>query len=175
VTAVQPGDILAVRGGGLTGDAIRLSAAIDGEPNLDAHIAVVHHMTAGVTWVIEARPGGVGWRDARNYLTSGYTVTNTAQPKTDTQRTLVCAAMKAAIGTPYDWPAIAHDAAEALHLPHLWALTKWGPEVPAHVVCSSVAAWAYQRGGLAHPKLHPLPETTPADWVEFVMERGWLR
>jgi len=82
VTAVQPGDVLAVRGGGLAGKLIRLGAAFRGQPNLDAHIAVVHHTDEhGTVWALEGRPGGVGWRDAKAYLASPWTVTNAGQPK----------------------------------------------------------------------------------------------
>src|SRR5262245_35268386 len=173
VTTVQPGDVLAVRGGGLPGVLIRFAAALRGQPNLDGHIAVVHHVTGGVTWCIEGRAGRVGWRDARDYLASGWTVTNAAQPKTADQRNAVCGAVKAAIGVPYDWDAIAKDAADAIGLSRIWASEKWGPSPPGHVVCSSLAAWAYFKAGLARPMTHPAPETTPADWVEFVMTRGW--
>jgi hypothetical protein len=172
--SVQPGDVLAVRGGGLAAAIIRFGAALRGQPNLDGHIAVAHHVTGSVTWCIEGRAGGVGWRDARDYLASGWTVTNAAQPKTPAQREAVCAAVKAALGTPYDWEGIAKDAADALGLPALWASRKWGTSPPGHVVCSSLAAWAYGKAGLARPLVHPMPETTPADWVEFVMTRGYL-
>ena len=112
-------------------------------------------------------------RDACDYLTSRWTVTTAAQPKTGIQRKLVCDAMLAAIGTPYDWKGIAQDAADALDLPGLWK-QKWDGAVPGHVVCSSVAAWAYQKAGLARPAGHPLPETTPADWTQFCLLRAWV-
>ena len=43
--------------------------------------------------MVEGRPGGAGWRDARDYLTSKWTLTNAAQPKTAEQRDAVCATM----------------------------------------------------------------------------------
>ena len=57
----QPGDVLAVRTGGWTGRIIRFGAALRDQPNLDSHIAVIHHKDAqGTLWCVEGRPGGVG-------------------------------------------------------------------------------------------------------------------
>lgn len=172
--AIQPADIVAVRSHGLAGALIRFGEGLEGEPNIDAHVAVMHHWTGPVPWFIQGEPGGVSWRDGRDYLASGWTVSNVDQPKTAVQRQLVCDAMAATIGTPYDWGAIAADAADALDLPHLWESDRWGPGVPGHVVCSSVAAWAYAKALLRHPLEHPLPETTPGDWTEFCLTRAWL-
>ena len=171
---VLPGDVLAVRTPGIAGSLIRFGAALRGEPNLDNHVAVVHHADlAGTTWCVEGRPGGVGWRDARDYLGSRRTVTNAGQPKTSAERGMICEALEAAIGTPYDWEGIALDAARALRLPELWSERAWGPKVPGHVVCSSLASWAYQRGGLACPGIRDLARVTPGDWTEFIITRGW--
>jgi hypothetical protein len=174
VTAPQPGDVLVTRSNSVFGRGIRIVAAIRDQPNLGNHVAIVHHTDkAGTTWCIEGRPGGVGWRDARDYLASKWTVTNAGQPKTPAQRKLVCDAVHAALGTPYDWQGgIAADAATALHLPDLWT-EKWDGAVPGHVVCSSLAAWAYSKGSLAHPVYDDLPRTTPADWLQFVITRAW--
>jgi hypothetical protein len=171
---IQPGDVLAVRGSGVTGELIRLGEALEGEPDIEAHVAVIHHVTGKTTWCIEGRPGGVGWRDARDYLKSGWTVSNAAQPKTPEQRKFACAAVLAALGTPYDWSAIAKDAADALRLGDLFASEQWGPRVPGHVVCSSLAAWGYMRAGLAYPRQHVMAEVTPGDWTEFIMGREWI-
>lgn len=172
---VQPGDILAVRSGGFAGTMIRFGAALTGAPNLQNHIAVVHHVDkAGTTWVIEGRPGGVGWRDAKAYLASRWTMSNAIELKTQKQRALVCEAVQAAIAVPYDWAGIAADAAAALRLPSLWQ-EKWDGKVPAHVVCSSLAAWAYQKAGLPHPSVHDLARTTPADWTAMMISDGWGR
>jgi hypothetical protein len=171
---VAPGDVLAVRTGGMAASLIRFGAALRGEPNLDNHIAVVHHADrAGTTWCIEGRPGGVGWRDARAYLASPWTVTTAAEPKTGLQRQAVCEALEAAIGTPYDWKGIAADAAQAIHLPDLWQ-EKWDGQVPGHVVCSSLAAWAYMKAGLAYPVASDLERTTPADWTRMCIIRESL-
>jgi len=170
-TSVQPGDILAVRSGGLAGAAIRLGAALRDQVNLSSHIAVVHHTDEhGTVWALEGRPGGVGWRDARDYLASPWTVTNAGQPKTAEQRETVCATMLAMIGTAYDWEAIVADAAGAFGLAGIWH-PAWDGTVPAHVVCSSLAAYGYGKAGLECPKNGR--EVTPAAWVDLIMTNRW--
>ena len=170
-TAVQPGDVLAVRSGGLAGAAIRLGAALRDQVNLSNHIAVVHHTDEhGTVWALEGRPGGAGWRDAKTYLASPWTVTNAGQPKTPGQRETVCATMTAMIGTAYDWQAIVADAAGAFGLSGIWH-PAWDGTVPAHVVCSSLAAYGYGKAGLECPK--DGRETTPAEWVDLIMANRW--
>ena len=162
----QPGDVLLVRTGGFAGRLIRLGAALRDEPNLVNHVAVVSHTDkAGTLWCLEGRPGGVGWRDAGDYLASRWTVTNAAQPKTETQRQLVVRGAAAMIGTSYDWEAIAADGVAALDLGALWH-PRWG-KVPGHVVCSSLAAYLYGRAGLPRPVGGR--EVTPAMWLSFII------
>jgi hypothetical protein len=170
----QPGDILAVRGGGTTGKLIRLGAALRGQPNLNAHIALMHHTdTHGTHWLLEGRPGGVGWRDATDYLKSPWTITNPGQPKTDAQRAAVCKTTEAMIGTAYDWEAIAADAAGAFGLDHVWE-PGWNGQVPGHVVCSSLAAYAYTKAGLGRPsQALDGRGVTPADWTTFIFTHGY--
>jgi hypothetical protein len=168
-----PGDVLVLRGAGIEAQAIQVAAVLEGEPGISNHVAVLHHLTGLTWWAIEGRPGGVGWIDAAEYLKSAQMLDNAAQPKTDAQRQLVTAALTAAVGTPYDWAGIARDAADALDLGHIFASTQWGSSVPGHVVCSSLAAWAYYKGGLACPKVHPLAETTPGDWDDFILNHRW--
>lgn len=176
-TGLRPGDLLAThsRGGGLGGRLIRLGAAFRDQVNLANHIAVVMHTDAkGTLWVLEGRPGGVGWRDARDYLASHYTVGNAAQPKTGAQRKIVTDGARALIGTPYDWAAITADAGGALggQLDAAWEL-RWGPNgaVPGHVVCSSLADWLYTKAKLENPAKER--EVSPADWVELWISHGW--
>ena len=170
--AVQPGDVLVIRTGGIAAAMIRLGAALRGRPNLSNHVAVVHHTDArGTAWTLEGRPGGVGWRDARAYLGSPWTLANAAQPKTGAQRERVCDTMLAMTGTAYDWDAIAADAAADLHLN-----TAWRPEwkdgtVPGHVVCSSLAAYAYGKAGLPCPAGGR--QVQPADWDAWILTRAW--
>jgi hypothetical protein len=144
------------------------------EPNMDNHIAVAHHQDAhGTLWVLEGRPGGVGWRQANDYLRSPWTLTNAGQPKTDAQRAAVCKTAEAMLGTAYDWQAIAADAAGAFGLNGVW-LPKWDGKVPGHVVCSSLAAYAYTRAGLGRPiQAADGREVTPADWVTFILTHGY--
>src|SRR5262244_4651766 len=79
---VQPGDILVTRSASLFGRLIRLGAALRDQPNADNHVAIVHHTDKhGTTWCLEGRPGGVGWRDARDYLRSPWTMTNVGERK----------------------------------------------------------------------------------------------
>lgn len=169
--AVHPGDVLLVRSPGWAAKLIRVGAALRGEPELDNHVAVVHHTDEhGILWVLEGRPGGVGWRQASDYLASPYTVSNAAQPKTADQRKTICAGALAMIGTPYDWAGIAADAAAAVDLSALFHPAWDGGKVPGHVVCSSLAAWLYQKAGLAGPEGR---EVTPADWLAFILSHGY--
>lgn len=176
---VQPGDILAVRSPGPGGRLIRFGAAVKelitgtAEPNLDNHIAVVDHTDAhGTVWCLEGKPGGVGWRDATSYLTSPWTVTNTGQPKSVVQRAKVCKTVEAMIGTPYDWQAIVADAGEAFGLKDIWAQAS-GSGVPGHIVCSSLAAYAYDRAALLAPSPADYAHVSPADWVAFIIEHRY--
>jgi hypothetical protein len=176
----QPGDIFAVRSPGTAGRLIRFGAALrelvtgSAEPNLDNHIAVVHHTDkAGTLWVLEGRPGGVGWRDAGDYLKSPWTVTNVGQPKTDAQRKQICGITEAMIGTAYDWAAIAEDGALAFGLKDIWT-EKASGQVPAHIVCSSLAAYAYDKAGVPAPAgPGDYRHVSPADWTAFILSGRW--
>jgi hypothetical protein len=171
VTNVQPGDVLVVRTGSFAGAMIRLGAALKGRPNLSNHVSIVHHTDAhGTVWCLEGRPGGAGWRDAKAYLASPWLLTNAAQPKTGAQRQAVCGIMQAMIGTAYDWEGIAADGAADLHLDTAW-LPAWNGTVPGHVVCSSLAAYAYGKTGLGCPAGGR--QVQPADWDTFILTRGW--
>jgi hypothetical protein len=171
---VQPGDILVTRSPGIFGRAIRLGAALLDRPNMDNHVAIVHHTDKhGTTWCLEGRPGGVGWRDARDYLRSPWTVNNAGQGKSAASRNNVCDGAVALIGTAYDWDAIADDAMVSLGMPLKDA---WNPNgfEPGHVVCSSLAAYLYEKSGLTHPAGDRL--VTPADWLQLIIKHpGWNR
>lgn len=170
---LSPGDLLLTRSSGFGGFMIRLGAALRDRPNLINHVAIVHHTdSSGTVWVLEGRPGGVGWRDATDYLKSRHTITNATQPKTQDQRAEIVKQATAMIGTPYDWEAITQDAAGAFGLDHVWEL-RWGKagKVPGHVVCSSLAAWVYLNAGLAYPIGDR--EVTPADWLRLWISKGW--
>jgi len=170
---VKPGDILATRSPGWTAAAIRIGAALTGKINLSNHVAIVVKTDAhGTLWVVEGKPGGVGWRQASDYLGSKWTITNADQPKTDAQRKTVCDTAVHLIGTAYDWKAIAADAAADLRQGFNWA-PDWGQgQVPGQVVCSSLAAYAYDQASLARP---PGKARTcqPGDWDTWCITRGW--
>jgi cell wall-associated NlpC family hydrolase len=170
--AVLPGDVLCVRTSGRAAWWIRFGSAIRGVPDLSNHVAVAHHVDAhGTMWCLEGRPGGVGWRDATAYLSSPWTLTNAAQPKTGQQRAQVCKVMEALVGTPYDWQAIVADGVTDLG----WHLPGWEPDwhgtVPGHVDCSSAAAYAYAKTGLAGPGGER--GCQPSDWDAFILAAAW--
>lgn len=169
INGLLPGDVLATRTPGAWPDTmIRLGSALLDKPNLSNHVAVVHHWDAsGTLWVIEGRPGGVGWRNASDYLSSRWTLSNVAQPKTDAQRKVITDGAVAILGMPYDWAAIIGDGLDDLHL--------WSPvhgQVQGHAVCSAVAALLYDKAALARPAGDER-RIQPADWAEFVVTQGW--
>jgi cell wall-associated NlpC family hydrolase len=171
ITEIQPGDVLAVRSKGFAVFMIRFGAALLGKPDLSNHIAVVHHTdSSGVVWCIEGRPGGVGWRDASDYLNSPHTLTNRHQPKTDTQRAVVAKAVEAMLGTPYDWAAIVADGAADLHLDTAWLPVNG--VVHGHTVCSALACYAYDKAGLKRPAGSER-EDQPADWDAFILDNEY--
>jgi hypothetical protein len=148
-----------------------LGAAVRDEPNVWNHVIVAHHVDEhGTFWGMEGRPGGVGPVDLTPWLRNPWTLTNAAQPKTVGQRNEIALAVAAADQRPYDWVGIAVDAGRAVA--PLWKMRDcWGPGIPCHVVCSSLADWAYERVGLASPAADRF--CTPADWAGFVETRGW--
>lgn len=172
---LEPGTILVTRSTGRGGWWIRFGAAIRNRPNLGNHVAVVHHVDGqGTLWVLEGRPGGVGWRDAKGYLDSKWTMTNADQPLNPAQRASIAKQMEAIIGTAYDWQSIVADGAAdlGLHLPGWDAKWKDG-EVAGHVVCSSAAEYAYAKAGVPHPSGDK--GCQPSDWSEWIITRGWAR
>ena len=174
--AVLPGDVLTVKTGTrLVEKLIDIGEVLEGTPGYANHVIVVHHLTPdGVVHGLQGQPGGVGWVDCRRYLVDPHTTSNAAQPKTAAQRQVITDTMQAMIGTPYDWGAIAQQAADALHLPLLFAQDWHGLGYPGHVICSSLAAYGTQRAGLAVPAAHTPRDTNPEDWAEFNISQGWL-
>jgi len=152
---LKPGDVLAVRGGGLAAGLIRVGEEMSGKPGLDNHVAIMHHWQGGVPWGLEGRPGGVGWADLRGYAASPYTVSNCAQPG----RTGAVRAQ------------LADDTLRAFRMDDLFSQTVDGV-VPGHVVCSSFAAFLYKLYGWDHPGV-PDRACEPADWTAFALDHGW--
>jgi len=172
------GDILVTREGSwYVSGAIRLGAKLMGLPSYVNHAIIVHHQDEqGVMWGIEGRPGGVGWRDLTMPLKGTLTNANNLQPKTEDQRYLIAVAAESLFATPYDWAAIAEHTREALRL---WEvvprIAEWkDAEVPAHVVCSSFADWAYEQVELSNPGGKSMTRmTTPGHWDRFMMRKEW--
>ena len=152
---LAPGDLLIVDGTAGASKLIEIGAVLDGDPAA-SHVAIYHHT------------------DAHDYDSDPRTVTNAAQPKTPAQRTEICMYAVKLLGTGYDWiGGIAEDAALALHLPQLWTPDPASGQVPAHVVCSSLAAWVYDRAGLDAPGRGDWEHVTPGAWALFIGQRGW--
>lgn len=172
---LKPGTVLVTRSSGFAGWWIRLGAALRNKPNLGNHCAVVHHTDAqGTLWVIEGKPGGVGWRDARGYLASRWTMDNSAQPLTGTQRAAIARQMEMLIGTSYDWESIAADALSDLGMKLPGWDAKWKDgEVAGQVVCSSAAAYAYGKAGAPHPDGDR--GCQPSDWSQWIITTGWAK
>lgn len=172
---IDVGDVLVVAtGNSFAAKLIRLGEVLRGQPSNDNHVAVVHHVTDGVWWAVEGRPGGVGWVDARRYLADPKTLTNADQPKTPGQRNHIADSAVAMLGTPYDWQAIIGDAFGSLGIRDLFAENWHGQGAPGHVVCSSLAAYLYADAGLPHPT-SPGRYTFPSDWADFCLNRAWTK
>lgn len=182
MTEPQPADLLIVSGTNRFAKLIEIGAILRGKDPA-SHIAVYWGTgKTGIPLCIEGRPGGVGWRDARDYLNDPRTVTNAGQPKTPVQRQIVTGTMVKLLGTEYGWVSgIAADVAEALDmtelavdLDKLWAPDPATGKLPGEVVCSSGAAWAYAAAKLATPRPELAWErTTPGDWKTFVEQKHW--
>jgi hypothetical protein len=169
---LRPGDVLAVRGGGLAAGLIRIGEEMSGKPGLESHVAIMHHWQGDVPWGLEGKPGGVGWADLRGYAASPYTLNNCAQPgRTDAVRAQLAAEAQRMLGTAYDWEAIADDTLRAFRMDDLFSQTVNGT-VPGHVVCSSFAAFLYKVYGWDHPDV-PDRDCEPADWTAFSVTHGY--
>jgi hypothetical protein len=172
VKIVQPGDVLIVRTGGWAGILIRIGAWLRRKPDVWNHAVIAHHIdAAGTWWGIEGRPGGVGWKDIRGFLSSPVTLT-TAElwaAATPEQRRTICEGAEALLTTRYDNVAIIVAALQVID--PLWqtrARSEWGGEVPAQVICTSLVDYLGEQVGL------PTPERdrwcTPWDWAELIMK-----
>jgi hypothetical protein len=174
MTDVQPGDVLLTRHPrNRWGWLERIGLGIGDQPAVWDHVIVAHHTDpAGTHWGVQGQPGVVSYVDIGPWLADRWTIHNADQPKSGDQRGAVCAVMETMVTgkTPYDWTAIVIDAVQAIA--PLWKERgRWGNKVPAHVVCSSAADYAYTTVGLANPQADRW--CTPADWASFLIRRGW--
>lgn len=170
---LRPGDVLVIADKKATSFFVKLAALFTNKPALYNHIAIVHHIDdAGTVWCVEGRPSGTGWVDAEKYLKAPFTKTNAHMypNRTDEQRSKVASIIEGMIGTPYDWSAIVEIGMNAIHADELWKAKQWNAdEVPTHVICSSLAEWAYQQVGWTTPAPYTSGRfVTPADWHLFL-------
>lgn len=172
---LRPADVLVVRTGGWEADVIRFGEGVAGKPNLDNHVAVMHHWDGDVPWGLEGQPGGVGWRDLRDYLADPWTVTNISQPgRDDADRAAAAKDAEGMLGTKYDWLAILGDGFGDLSV-RLWNQEWPHGKPPGEVVCSSFAAYVYERRGWAHPDLGAERYCQPSDWDALIITNRWNR
>jgi hypothetical protein len=169
---LRPGDICAVRSPWtIWGWLIRLGAVLSGRSGRCDHVVVVVGWDAtGGLCGVEGRPSGVGHVSMRRY-DNRWISSNSGQPKTDNQRRAVVDAALAAVGTSYDWLAIAADALDCLGVPQ--PIDGEYRRQPRSVVCSSLANYVCWRAGVDHPGVGDR-WCTPADWDEFNRNRVWL-
>ena len=119
-----------------------------------------------MVYIREAHPTD-GWKMESNEKVG----VSTKQPTSYPERVKVCEQMVSLLETGYDWDAIAADAADDLGFD--WS-PSWGKgQVPGHVVCSSLACYAYDEAGLKRPPGNARTDQ-PADWDEWIISRGWL-
>lgn len=180
----QPGDVLAVVGGGFPGWLISVGQAIAGKPSLGSHVVIVTHQDVKGRWMgIEGRPGGVGPRDVTPYLTDSRVRSNSLQlrAKDKGQLTAFLAGCAKSLGISYDWLGIAEDvtnvAAPDLSsaIDHLWRWPSDKDLLPGHVVCSSLAAMLYglPAVGWKHPDLGKERLCLPSDWWNWNDQELW--
>lgn len=167
-----PGDIVVVRGSSFFSKAIEVGSILRGLPSA-SHVAVFTHKDpSGVWWGKEGRPGGVGDVDMMSYARNDRSISNTKQPMTDLQRAQIVDTIRKLNGTEYDWAAIAEDAGLAFGLKDVWKERVNGV-LPGHVVCSSLAAYAYDRAGVPAPQPADYRHVFPADWSAFIEGERW--
>lgn len=166
-----PGDILVVSDKKWPSFFIKLRALFKGESSLHNHVAVISHRDdAGTLWAVEGRPSGTGWVDASIYLKAPFTATNAGldQTRTVAERAKVAEIVKGMVGTRYDWAAIVELGMDAINADELWKAKDFGEEeIPAHIICSALAAWAYKSVGWKRPPF-TARFTTPGEWYDFI-------
>jgi hypothetical protein len=182
--AAASGDVLAVRnrGRGWFGHAVRFFEHLQHKPDIADHVVILTHQDVLGRWIgIEGKPSGVGLIDATSYLTDGRTRSNHDQPRLgDAQLATFLASCAKTLGIGYDWVGIAENAFDTMHLYDLSndiePIYAWSTEknvMPGHFVCSSLAAWLYEKVGWAHPNTGSERLCEPADWWAFSDTMAW--
>lgn len=171
------GDVIVTRSErSFFGRVIRIGAALQDEAAEWNHcIVLVHQDRTGRWHGVEGRPGGSGWTDCTDVLADRWTLSNAAQPKTETQRADLAGTMRdILLGLSYDHVGIASNVVHALGLGQLWQAREWEGQVPQRIVCSSGADLAMERVGLANPGGNGITRRTkPADFARFILRREW--
>ncbi len=181
----QPGDVLAVVGGGLSGYLVSLGQALAGKPSLGTHVVGVTHQDAKGRWQgIDGRPGGVALCDITPYLTDTRVRSNYLQPKPNDhgQLTAFLAGCAKSLGIGYDWLGISEDISKVVapdlsgEIDRLWRWPSDRNLLPGHVVCSSLFAMLYDLPavGWKHPDLGRERLCEPADWWNWNDSASWL-
>lgn len=167
---IKPGHVLVSSGGdSLVDKGIQIAAILQGDPAAE-HMAVVHHKDKVGRWIgVEGRPGGVGWVDCSSYIGNALTVANLHQVIQEKERYEIAVLMEAMLGTPYDWQAIVEDGGMAFGLPDIWTNNVDG-KLPGHIVCSALAAYGYDKYGVAAPSPKDYRHVSPGDWEEFILK-----
>jgi hypothetical protein len=182
----QPGDVLAVAGGGAAGWLISVGQALAGKPSLAQHVVVVTHQDKTGRWMgIEGRPGGVGPRDITPFLSDSRVRSNYLQSRANDrgQLTAFLAGCAKSLGLQYDWVGITEDIDNVIVpdlssvIDHLWRWPSNKGILPGHVVCSSLAAMLYglPAVGWKHPDLGKERQCLPADWWNWNDGEQWLK
>lgn len=120
--------------------------------------------------IVEAMPGGVRVRFEDEYAGVGWATTEPLNPDA---RTVMAATALAAIGTPYNWPAIAVFTVRtfASWLPHRW-LSRWADHRAA-VICSELAVRCMRAAGVDCFGGRPAATVSPADFANLILTKAW--
>lgn len=179
---VGPGDVLAVLGSDdVFSKGIRFFEDIDAAKLIPVdHCLIVTKQDQVGRWLaIQGDSNGVGITDVARFLDQPQANVNHLQPRDPTKVPEFLANCAAAMGLAYDWVGIAIDALDDLRLypladaiDHLWRWPTSQVTLPGHVVCSSLAAWAYKAVGWAHPAGDER-RVQPSDWWQWNRGERW--
>lgn len=120
--------------------------------------------------IVEAMPGGVRVRFEDEYDDIGWATTEPLDPAA---RAVMASTALAAIGTAYNWPAIAVFTVRtfASWLPHR-RLSRWADNRDA-VICSELAVRCMRAAGIESFGGRPAATVSPADFANLILSKGW--